>query len=778
MTSRSVKSYRFGPFEVDPSARSVTDSGRPVAISSRVFDLLLHMVRNPGRLLTKEELLTSVWADLAVEEGNLSQSVFLLRKVLSGSSATGPLIVTVPGRGYQFAAPVEEIASGEQITESPSALRPGNQVPEIAANAAEVPAPLRRSRRTGWRPFWLVAAGIVAPLLAFAGWVWFNRPVPGDHHESVLADFEDETGEPGVGKALNVALSIDLKQSPYLQVAPDAKTRKTLTLMQRSPQENLTPPLAREVCQRIGDRAVLSGIIARFGQKHLITLTASDCVSGQDLAQTKAVANGRDDIPRAVDEVAADMRRRLGEPLKSVRQFNKPLLPKQTGSLEALKAYTQGHELGLAGKFQESIPFFRRAVELDPRFAIAWGDLGVIYGDLGEPTLSAEANRKAFQLRDLADEPDRFFISATYYENVTGDLHESIRNYEQWTETYARYSSPWANLANAETLIGRPDLAIEPARRALALNSANAVAYTVLARAQMRVGQIDQALATCQQAIVQKLDSAQIHGLLLSIGFAQRDRAATDEQVAWAKGTSSEPYMALQQFQMLFAEGRPKAGLDLFTQMTDGFRQNGMQERAKRMSGGVPRLEAELGMTDAARRLLDRIPPIDGSTDMPVAMAEVGEDSKAEAILQHHRKEFPEDTLWQYVKGPQIEAAIALSRNKPQQAIEALRPSIPYDQTSSELPAMRGRAYLAARQFAQAEAEFRKIVDHPTVDPLSANVTLAHLGLARARTLAGDAAGGREEYEKFLALWKDAEPDVQVLREARAEYMKLSRTGP
>jgi len=765
---------RFEGFELDAVNRVLLAAGAPVSLHSRTFDLLVYMVRNTRRLLTKEELLKAVWGDVAVEESSLTQGIFLLRKALAANLPEDrKLIVTVPGRGYRFVAEVEET---DALDEIPPATAPNALLLEKSRAATpEKPYTIPRRSRELW--YALVAVAALALIVGWAGRSWYTRTAPGDHHEIVLADFEDETAEPGVDKALNVALSIDLNQSPYLLVAPDTKTRRTLTLMERSPEEKLNPAVAREVCQRMGDQAVLAGIIARFGQKYLITLTASDCVSGLDLAQIKRVANGRDDIPQAVDDVASDMRKRLGEPLKSLRRFNKPLLPKETGSLEALKAYTQGHELGVAGKFQESIPFFRRAVELDPRFAIAWGDLGVVYGNLGEPTLSAEANRNAFRLRDLADEPDRFFISATYYENVTGDLHESIRNYERWTETYAHNATPWANLADAQTQIGRPDLSIEPARRAIALNAAYAAApYIILARAQMRVGQIDQALATCQQAIVQKLDSAQIHGLLLSIGFAQRDRAATDEQIAWAKGTSSEPYMALQELQMLFAEGRPKAGLGLFTQLTDGFRQRGMVERANRMSGGLPRLEAELGMTDAARKLLDRIPPIDGSTDMPVAMAEVGEDLKAEAILQHDLKEFPEDTLWQYLKGPQIEAAIALSRNKPEEAIEALRRAIPYDQKSSELPAMRGRAYLAARQFARAEAEFRKIVDHPTVEPLSANVTLAHLGLARARALAGNLAGAGEEYERFFAMWKEAEPDVPALREARAEYAKLPVT--
>jgi len=229
----------------------------------------------------------------------------------------------------------------------------------------------------------------------------------------------------------------------------------------------------------------------------------------------------------------------------------------------------------------------------------------------------------------------------------------------------------------------------------------------------------------------------------------------------------------------MFAEGRPRAGRNLAVQMSDGFIKRGMRERARRMLGGLPRLEAELGMTDAARELLLGLPPVDGSIDidMPVAFAESGETARAEAILREDLQKFPEDTLWQYFNRPQIQAAISLSRNKPAEAVEALRRGLPYDMRSFELPAMRGRAYLADKQYARAEAEFRKIVNHPTVDPLSEDLPLAHLGLARALAFEGNVAGSREEYLRFFDLWKDAEPDVPTLGLAKAEYAQLQRVG-
>jgi eukaryotic-like serine/threonine-protein kinase len=746
--------YRFEGFEMDPVNRVFKGAGKPIFLHSRTFDLLLYMVRNGGRLLTKEELMSAVWRDTAVEEGNLTQGVFLLRKALAANqSEGGKLIVTVPGRGYRFAAPVEEVDA-----------RGSSAVDETPAETPTA-VPTRRLR-------YALISGVVV-LLPVIAWVWHNRAVPGDHHEILLADFENATGDPGFDKALNIALAIDLKQSPYLEVAPDAKSRNTLTLMERKPDEKLTPALAREVCQRIGAQAVLSGLIARFGQKYLITLTASDCVGGQDLVQTKAVAESKDDVPGAVDSVAAQMRKRLGEPLKSLQRFNKPLLAKATGSLDALKAYSTAHELGSQGRFQESVPLFQRVIELDPRFAIAYGDLGTVYSNLGEPGLSAAASRKAFELRDAADERDRLYITAAFHTHVTGDLHATIRDDETWTEMYPRDPAPWTSLADLRIQIGQPELAIEAARRALAIDPKIAVAWIDLARSQLYAGHVDDSIAACRQAIAQKVDGAEIHGLLVFAGFAKRDPAMIEAQRAWAKGTAAEPYITLEELLVAVAQGRPGYAVELLDRVVDGYKHRGLPERAGRMRGGFPRLLAELGMTEAARKLLDEMPPIDGSIDIPVAMAEVGEDARAEAILRADVSKYPEDTLWQYWRGPQIAAAIALSRNKPFEAVEALRRSVPYDLRDNEVPAMRGRAYLAAKQFDRAEAEFRKVIDHPTAGIVSANIALAHLGVARARALKGNVAGCREEYEKFFALWKDAEPDVPVLKQAKSEYAKL-----
>jgi tetratricopeptide (TPR) repeat protein len=332
---------------------------------------------------------------------------------------------------------------------------------------------------------------------------------------------------------------------------------------------------------------------------------------------------------------------------------------------------------------------------------------------------------------------------------------------------------PWSNLATLQIEIGRPDLGIAPALRAVSLDPKGAISYVILARAQMRAGQPDKALETCRQAVVQKVDGAEVHGILAQLAFSRHDAAAVEEQFAWAKGKPAEPYMKLQELLMDFAQGKRRAALETLRQLVEGYKKQGLPERAARMQGGVPRIEAEMGLIDAARERLSQLPPINGSTDIPVAWAEVGELAKAEELVRKALSEHPEDTLWQYLKGPQIRAASALFQNKPEDAIEALRPAIPYEMREFDVPSMRGRAYLAARRGDLAAIEFRKIIEHSTVNPISYSIPLAHLGLARAFAMQGEVAGSRQEYEKFLELWKDSDADIPAKTNAYFELVHL-----
>jgi tetratricopeptide (TPR) repeat protein len=380
---------------------------------------------------------------------------------------------------------------------------------------------------------------------------------------------------------------------------------------------------------------------------------------------------------------------------------------------------------------------------------------------------------KAYELREYAVEQDKLSIISIYHGSVTGDINESIRNYETWSALYPHASSPRTNLANQETQIGRNDLAIEPAQQAVQLGPGETAAYVVLARAQMHVGQFEQARATCEKAISLKIDDASIHGLLVEMAFARRDEDAVDEQVAWSRGKPAEPFILLQKMISEFGRGKVRSGEALLADLTEKYRKQGLNERADRMQGAVPRMEVMLGRVEQARTQLRALPPLSGSTDIPVALALTGQIPQAEAILANEIKLRPNGTMVQNDRAPQIRAAIALNQNKPQDAIQGLQRSLPYDLHTYDIPTLRGLAYLAAKQPAQAEGEFHKIVDHPGLDPLSDHFALAHLGLARALAEETNYAASRVEYESFFTLFKDADLDLPVLLQARKEYAEL-----
>jgi DNA-binding winged helix-turn-helix (wHTH) protein/Tfp pilus assembly protein PilF len=776
------RSFRFGEFELKVNLRVLERDGAPVPLGSRAFDLLTYLLLHAGEVVDRDDLMKAVWPNSFVDEKNLAQQILSLRKALGTSSSC---IVTVPGRGYQFAA---------QVTEDPAPSIPFSAglvsdgiaqaihrhthvvVEEsarlVSIEAAPLPAPSQPPARG--RLVWTIVAATA--LLAGVGgwWSWkkLYSEVPGDHHEIVLATLENDTGDAAFDGTLDAALAIDLKESPYLLIAGDGKTHDTLRLMERSPDEPIAGPVAREVCQRMNDQAVLSGKIARFGQKYLVTLTASDCATGDELVRTRATASGRDTVLEAVDAAAAGMRRRLGEPLKTLKKFDTPLNAKMTRSLEALQLYSRGEALANQAKFKDAIPLFNRAIELDPSFAAAYAHLAFVYGRIGEYDLSTANYLKAWDVRDHASEYDRIYIEVQHAVK-TSDGYAILRNNEDWASTYPNDIRPWINVSNGQMAMGRPDLAVEPARRAVALDPQNATAWELLCLAQMRNGQIEGAKTTYRRAVEMKLDGAPIRGVRMNIAFLERDWPEIDRQLAWAKGTKAEPDLKLVVAKMDNALGKAHAEEETMQEVVDGYRKQGLGEFADRMLWTLPRDLAEVGLTDDARRVLKTISTTVYATDYIVALAETGDIAHADAYIDIDTKGSALDTIWTEVRAPQCRAAVDLARHKPEDAIADLRRGVPFDLRGSDLMAMRGIAYLETKQPVPAAEQFQKIIDHEYIDPLSSNIALAHLGLARADAMQGKIDDARHEYGAFLSIWKDADPDLPPLKAARAELAKL-----
>ena len=783
MSLKKQDKYRFQDFEVDLTHRTVHRGARTVSIGSRTFDVLTYFLRNPQRIVTKAELIEALWPNSSVEESNLGQHIFLLRKALTGTQSGDKIIVTVSG-GYQFAQAVEEVPSEpiETSVVDPVArdrrIEPDEDHPKSSSIAQFF---------TGFRhpgPWHVLAITALFAVLGFSflfGWRWAHRPAPRSL-SLVVADFDNSTGDPDFDLSLKAAASIDLEQSPFLTLASRTRIDEALKGIKASSTDRITTQTARGACSRIDSQAYLTGSIHPFVRKYMVTLEAFDCASGHSIAASRGIAGTPDGIVDVLDRVALDLRKQLGEPSASIARFNKPLFSNGASSMPALKAYSDADRQRLAGKPQDAVVLLERAVQIDPDFAIAFADLGGIYSNLGENDLARDALTKAYELRDKTDEPHRFFIVSTYNKLVTGDLEANIRNDHAWSQEYPQNPVPLIDLADLETQSGRSAQAIDPAKRALDLNPGNSYAYEVLAHAQLNLGQVDQAADTCHLALDRGFDTAAIHAFLLQIAFLRLDQAGIDSQMAWARGKPAEPDMLVQQGLMDFALGKAKAAQATMERAADAYRKQGDNQSASRVLGSLPRTLAELGLLDSARTQLNHLPEsegytIPGSDSIPVAWAHAGEDVRAEAILKRELETHLTNTLWQKDFAPQIRAAISLNRQHPAEAVSDLEPAIPYDLRSFDAPALRGKAYLSNKQPEQAESEFHKIVDHPGIEPLSYNYPLARLGLARALAQQGKTTDAENAYNLFFNIWKEADPDLPCLRDARAEYAHLIGTA-
>jgi tetratricopeptide (TPR) repeat protein len=446
-----------------------------------------------------------------------------------------------------------------------------------------------------------------------------------------------------------------------------------------------------------------------------------------------------------------------------------PLVQATTASFDALKAYSEGVDLSSHGQRTESIPLFQRAIELDPNFAMAYADLAGAYYSLNQGTPEVAAISKAYELRNTVSEREKLFIVASYHRSVTRDLNEQVRNLELWSRTYPLDAQALVNLCNAENYLGRYPLAVDAGRRELRLNPHSEAAYVVLARALRHADRLDEAHAIDKEALAKGLAGDATHGDLLQIAFARNDAAEVAREIAWSEQKPSELMFQLRA-EIAFSEGRVQQGRELFEQLIALARRHGLQDYT---AAARARMLADFGLEQEARAVLEQMPSSNSPGDYLFTSAEVGDRARVEAILARDLAEGPSDTLLIDVLAPEVRAALALRDGKPDAAIAVLHSALPYDLRNFDVPYLRGIAYLTASDAVNAALEFRKILDHPGVDPVSPYLALARLGLARAWALSGKGAEARREYEAFLAAWKNADSDLPQLRQARDEYARI-----
>jgi len=785
--------YEFGPFRLDPEKQVLLRENQPVAITPKTFETLLILVRHSREVVSKDELMSELWPDSFVEEANLSQNIFMLRKALGETPEDRRYIVTLPGKGYRFVAEVREVTQngGDVVIASRSRSQMVVEQTESAPGETLPALPPGAHRKFRWK--YIAAIGAVVGLLVLGIFVFIRqrRPVLGEKDSVLIADFTNTTGDPVFDGTLRQGLAIQLEQSPFLSLVSDERIQRTLGLMGQPPDAQLTPKIAREVCERTASAAVVEGSIASLGSQYVLGLRAIDCGTGTLLADEQRQAARKEDVLSVLSRMARELRSRVGESLATVEKHDTPLEDATTSSLEALKAYSTARRAKfLSEGYSSAVPLLKRAIELDPKFAMAYAFLGRTYGDIGESVLSAESTSKAYQLKDHTSDRERFFIDVTYHRQVTGNLEKAHQTLELWAETYPRDRDAYGLLSGFSSQgSGKYQEAIEEGKKAISLDPDFVPGYANVASAYIYLDRPGEAEKILQQASERKLEIPDYILLRYYIAFLKGDQAGMEREAALGEAhPGAQDWMLHAESLTLARSGQLQRAREMSRRAVDLAQQAGQRERAAIFEAGVAAWEALLGNLPAARRKASEALELSKGRDVEYgaafALAVAGDSVQAQALANDLERRFPEDTSVQFSYLPTLRALFALNRGEASHAIELLQTALPFELAVPGIdyysffgglyPAyVRGEAYLAARKGAEAAAEFQKILDHPGIvlsDPIGA---LAHLQLGRAYVLSGEQAKARSAYQDFLTLWKDADPDIPILKQARAGYAKL-----
>ena len=599
----------------------------------------------------------------------------------------------------------------------------------------------------------------------------------------VLADFANATGDPIFDDALKQALAVQLGQSPFLNVLSDRKVSETLQMMGRPANERITGDVGREVCLRTGSKALLGGTISSLGSHYLIDLYAVACNTGDTLAKEQGEATSKEDTLRSLSRASSSLRTKLGESLPSVQKFDVPI-EATTSSLEALKAYSMGITIGHERGDTPSIPFLKRAIEIDPSFPMAYAALAVLYGNLNQPTLALENATKAYELRERANEREKLRIAA-YYFRARGEIEKEAETYELWTANYPRDVSLYVNLASDYGNLGQYDKALAQEKEALRLAPDIVVVYANMGGTYVNLNRLDEAKATFDQALALKLDSGLLRTNMYYYAFLRGATALMEQQLAWAAGKPGvEDTLLSAQSDTEGYYGRLSKARDFSRRATDSAVRSDSKETAALWKVNAALREAEIGNAAYARAGASGALKLSQGPDVKVAaalsFARIGDISQAKALAEELETTFPTNTMLKLYWLPTINATIELNRRNSSQALLDLEPSAPCELGGAGAfinylyPVYtRGQAYLLGRNGTAAAAEFQKMLDHSGVVQNFVTGSLAHLQIGRAYTISGDAAKAKAAYEEFFILWKDADPDIPIYKQAKAEYAKL-----
>lgn len=756
----------FGTFDVDLRAGELRKGGVKIKLYGQPFNVLVALLERPGEVVTREELQQKLWAsDTFVDfEHGLNKAINRVREALGDDADNPRFVETLPRRGYRFIAPVEAVPVKE--------MQPAPTRPEIVRN------------EINWLDTWrlrlvVTGAAITALAVGVGGYLYLHRtPKLIEKDPIVIADFTNTTGDPVFDGTLRQGLSIQLEQSPFFNILSGDQIADQLRLMEKPPDTRLAPDVARDVCERLNAKAEIEGSIAALGSQYVIGLNAVNCHTGETLAEEQATAGGKTKVLAALGNAASNLRSKLGESRASLEAYDVPLVQATTSSLEALQAFNRCEQEFWKSDYELAVSFCKRAVEIDPDFANPYSLLGILYAVLNDNELKAEAVKKGYDLRGRASEREKFAILWTYYFYGAEDIEKTLQVSQQWTQTYPQDERAFIGLGTCYRMLGRYDEALAAHQQVLRLDPAVTIAYEYLGLSYISMNRLDDARSIMERARARHLDSPDFGFFLYEIDFLQKNSAGMAEQASHLEPGSRFYF----ERRMASCTGQLSHSRRMIRNATAAWTRANAQEAVADLTAVSALDEALFGnLTEARTAALEALKLKRESTDWDTegtaafSLALAGDTTQAERLVTDLNRRLPDGTFMQFVYLPAIQAAVVLHEGRPQEAIEILRVVSPYELTPDGIFSayLRGEAYLSAHQGAEAAGEFQKIVDHPGLVVMQPIGPLAHLGLGRAYVMQGDTAKGRAAYADFLALWKDADADIPIFKQAKAEYAKL-----
>jgi serine/threonine protein kinase/tetratricopeptide (TPR) repeat protein len=684
----------------------------------------------------------------------------------------------LPAASSGVGAPVHDsnpqsVAAAASISRSGStAAAPGSSA--AVASAHEVQA------ATSGKPWKLIAVAAAVLVVIVGGGLYLRSrsgPAITEKDTILVADFVNTTGDAVFDGTLKKALAVDLEQSPYLNVFSEGKVQQTLSLMGKPADTRITPEIGREICQRNGVKALLNGTIASVGSQYVLSLDAVNAASNDTFAEVQGRAESKDQVLKALDSTASQMRQKLGESLASIQKYDKPLEQATTSSLEALKSYSVGDQKHSAGDDLAAAPFYKRAIELDPNFAMAHARLAVVYSNFGQMNVSKPYLDKAFELKDRASEPERLYITAHYYAD-NGQLEKGNAAYELLKQTYPRDVTSYVNLSVTYSNLGEFQKALSNGQEAIRIEPEESRGYLNSALAYMGLNRLEEAKAIINAGLKRNPSYVGFHDVLAQIAYTQGDVAGMEKEESFLRDQGPlEMGVNIRHGDIAACHGQIQKAREFYERARQLAQRMQLKDTDSFLLGSEAAALAFFGSPRPAVELVNSAlnPPPSYNTRNFLAgvLAVAGENKKSLELAAQVERDRPEDTIVKDVNVPSVQAMVALNTGDAPKAIELLKSALPYDKASSSAIFVRGLAYLKLGQGSDAAAQFQRVVDLQSFSPTDITIPFARLGLARAYTLQGDTTKAKTTYQDVLALWKDADAGLPAIAQAKAEYAKL-----